>query len=59
MVRRGLTYEALQQKLAAIGVEETSHNLSLKICRGSFKFSFFLQVMQAIGAKTFRIENDE
>ena len=59
IVKRGLSYEELQQKLAGVGIEETAHNLSLKICRGSFKFSFFLQVMQAIGAKTLRIEEDE
>ena len=55
LARRGLTYEQLQKKLLALGVKETASNINVKINRGTFSFIFFLQVMQAIEAKIFRI----
>lgn len=59
MARRGVSIEQLQKKLALIDVEETTNSISIKICRGAFKFSFFLQVMKAIGAKTLRFDDDD
>jgi hypothetical protein len=58
ITRRGLSYDELQEKLAIIGVEETANSLNVKINRGSFSFLFFLQVMQAIGAKTLMLEDE-
>lgn len=58
LTRRGITYDQLQEKLAQIGIEETTNSINVKINRGSFGFVFFLQVMKAIGAKTLRMEDD-
>jgi len=56
LTRRGLTYEELQKRLLLIGVKETANSINVKINRGTFSFVFFLQVMNAIGVKVFRIE---
>ena len=58
ITRRGISYDQLQQKLALIGVEETANGINVKLNRGTFSFIFFLQTMQAIGAKTLRLEDD-
>ena len=54
--RRGVTYAQLAEKLAAIGVRETEHNIRNKIARGGFTAVFLLQVMDAIGAKELRLD---
>lgn len=56
--RRGISYEQLQEKLAAINIEETSNSINVKINRGAFSFAFFLQVMKAIGAKNLRLDEE-
>lgn len=56
--RRGISYDQLQEKLLALGVEETANGINIKINRGTFSFAFFLQVMKAIGGKTLRLEED-
>jgi hypothetical protein len=56
LARAGLTYDELQKKLLSIGVKETVNSISIKINRGTFSFSFFLQVMNAIDTKVFRIK---
>lgn len=58
LTRRGIGYDELQEKLAAMGIEETANSINVKINRGSFSFVFFLQVMKAIGAKTLRLEEE-
>lgn len=58
LIKRGISYEDLQEKLAKIGVEETAANINVKINRGTFKFTFFLQVMKAIGANILRIDEE-
>ena len=58
LARRGITYDTLQEKLAAIGVDETANAINVKINRGTFSFIFFLQTMKAIGAKMVRMEDD-
>lgn len=54
--RRNVTYAALAERLAAIGVHETEPNIRNKIARGGFTAVFLLQVMQAIGAKDLRLD---
>lgn len=49
MVRRGITYEGLSERLAALGVHDTPVNLRNKISRGKFTAVFLLQCMEAIG----------
>ena len=53
--RRGITYAALVEKLAAIGAQETERNLANKISRGGFTAAFLLQCLEAIGAKEVRV----
>lgn len=58
LARREVSYDLLQKKLAHIGVEETAGSINSKINRGAFQFAFFLQVMQAIGVKTIRLDEE-
>ncbi|GGF22740.1 hypothetical protein GCM10011611_31000 [Aliidongia dinghuensis] len=55
MTRRGITYDQLQEKLAAIGVHETNANLRNKVARGKFTAVFLLQCLSALDAKTLNI----
>lgn len=48
MRRRGVNFKALQERLEALGVHETSVNLSNKMARGKFSFAFALQCMAAM-----------
>lgn len=54
--KRGMNYEQLRDKLAAIGVHESAYNINRKINRGAFRFIFFLQCASAIGLKILRLE---
>lgn len=54
--RRGITYAALAEKLAAIGVVENERNLNNKISRGGFTAAFLLQCLTAIGARALPLE---
>lgn len=56
--RKGITYDQLQEKMAALGIDETANAINVKINRGTFSFVFFMQVMKAIGAKTLRLEDE-
>lgn len=56
--RKGVTYDQLQEKMAALGIDETANAINVKINRGTFSFVFFIQVMKAIGAKTLRLEDE-
>lgn len=58
LVRRGITYDQLQEKLAQMGIEETANSINVKINRGTFSFIFFLKVMKAIEAKLLRLEDE-
>lgn len=48
LVRKGVDYETLAEKLKSIGVEESYNSINIKINRGAFTFQFFLQCMKAI-----------
>ena len=50
--RRNLSYAGLADKLAAIGVKDSKRNIANKVSRGTFTAVFFVQCMEAIGAKT-------
>ena len=54
--KRGIIYEQLHEKLAAMGINETVNNINRKINRGSFQFVFFLQCAAAIGIKNLRLD---
>lgn len=55
MARRGVTYDDLTEKLAAIGVRDTSVNIRNKVARGKFTAVFFVQCLVAIGVQEIRI----
>jgi hypothetical protein len=58
MARRGVTYEELAEKLAAIGVEDTAVNLRNKVARGRFSAVFLVQALTAIGARALRLSEN-
>ena len=58
MARRGLTYEELSEKLAAIGINDTAVNLRNKVARGRFSATFLIQCLTAIGARALRLNEN-
>ncbi len=58
MTRRGLTYEELSERLAAIGVNDTAVNLRNKVARGRFSATFLVQCLTAMGARGLRLSED-
>jgi hypothetical protein len=53
--RRGVSYNQLVEKLAAIGVTETEPNIRNKLARGKFTAVFLIQCLEAIGARDLRL----
>lgn len=58
MARRGVTYEDLTEKLAAIGVTDTAVNLRNKVARGRFSALFLVQCLSAMGARSLRLSEN-
>jgi len=58
MARRGITYDGLADKLAAIGVNDTAVNLRNKVARGRFSATFLVQCLIAIGARHLRLTDN-
>ena len=54
--RRGMTYDQLQEKLVALGINDTTNSIKVKVSRGSFQFAFFLQCAAAIGIRNLRLD---
>lgn len=59
LMGRGMSYAALVDALAAIGIEETEASIKNKVSRGRFPLTFFLQAMVAIGEGWVRIPSAE
>lgn len=55
MMRRGVSYEQLVARLAALGVEDNVLNLRNKVARGRFTAPFFVQCMVAIGVTNLQV----
>ena len=55
MMRRGMSYAALVERLAALGIEDNELNLRNKVSRGRFTAVFFLQSLKAIDAEWIQI----
>ena len=53
---RGLNYDQLQKSLSALGINETTNGIKIKVNRGTFQFAFFLQCAAAIGIKNLRLD---
>ncbi len=51
MAKRSLTYKQVSEKLAELGVAESEPNIRNKLSRGTFSAVFFIQCLEAIGAK--------
>jgi hypothetical protein len=58
MARRGITYEELTTRLAAIGVQDTAVNLRNKVARGRFSAVFLVQCLRAMDARSLRLGDD-
>lgn len=57
MVKRGVNYKGLVEKLAAIGVKDSEANLRNKISRGGFTGAFLIQCLMAMGVSNLRLED--
>lgn len=57
MVKRGVNYKGLVEKLEAIGVKDSEANLRNKISRGGFTGAFLIQCLVAMGVTTLRLED--
>lgn len=55
--RKSLTYEDLAIKLNQIGIKENAVNLNIKISRGTFNATFFIQCLDVIGCKNLKLED--
>jgi hypothetical protein len=54
--RRGITYDQLHEKLVALGINDSTNSIKVKVSRGSFQFAFFLQCAAAIGIKNLLLD---
>ena len=57
MMRKGVNYKGLVEKLAAIGIKETEANLRNKISRGGFTGAFLVQCLTAMGVMALRLDD--
>lgn len=55
MVRRGVSYETLSERLGAMGLPDTPVNLRNKVSRGKFTAAFLLAACEAMGAESLRM----
>lgn len=58
MTRRGVTYDQLAEKLAAIGVRDSPVNIRNKVARGKFTATFLVQCLTAMGVRSLRLSED-
>jgi uncharacterized protein DUF6471 len=59
MTRRGVTYDQLAEKLAEIGVADSSVNIRNKVARGKFTAVFLVQCLEAMGCRSLRLSDPE
>jgi hypothetical protein len=55
MMRRGISYTTLVERLAEIGIDDNELNLRNKVSRGRFSAVFFMQCMLAVGVDLLQI----
>ena len=55
MTRRGVTYDQLAVRLAAIGITDTSVNIRNRVARGKFTAVFLVQCLEALGCRSLRL----
>jgi hypothetical protein len=56
--RRNVSYRDLAERLAGLGIVESERNIANKISRGVFTAVFLVQCLEAIGAKSLRLDNE-
>ena len=56
LAKREIDYIKLAELMNAIGVDEKQVNIANKINRGTFSFSFALQIFKAIGVKNLDLQ---
>jgi len=54
--RKGISYQELAEKLAKLGIKESSENIANKISRGKFTAVFLVQCLEAIECTVVRLE---
>ncbi len=54
--RRGVSYNQLVEKLAAIGVVDSEPNIRNKLARGKFTAVFLIQCLEAIGVQSLALK---
>ena len=59
MTRRGITYDQLTERLAAIGVADSSVNIRNKVARGKFTAVFLVQCLEAMECRSLRLSEAE
>lgn len=58
LVKRGINYQQLAERLEKLGVQYTTENLTNKINRGKFSTMFLLQCLEAIDCKVLRVSDE-
>ena len=56
--RQGFSYKDLANALGEKGVHETDKNIANKLSRGTFTAAYFLMILDVIGCKTIRLNDD-
>lgn len=56
LIRRGISYAELREKLLTVGVEITEVNIRSKLSRGTFSAAFLLACFVAMGASEIRLD---
>jgi len=57
MMRKGVNYKGLVERLAAAGIRETEANLRNKISRGGFTAVFLIQCLVVMGVTSLRLDD--
>jgi len=57
MMRKGVNYKGLVERLAAAGIRETEANLRNKISRGGFTAAFLVQCLVVMGVASLRLDD--
>ncbi len=57
LAKREIDYIKLAKLMKAIGVDEKQANIANKINRGTFSFSFALQIFEAIGVEHLNLKD--
>lgn len=57
LTKRGMKYHDLARHLKLMGVDETQASIASKMSRGTFSFTFVLQVMTVLGIERLDLRN--